>query len=228
MKKLFSFLMLACLFMFASCNSCSTEPEPVVPDVPTVDTMNVDTVEVITVDTITEAKGLTVENVISTDREFIFLNFGTDYRWYESTILMEDWMDGETDGNVIEITNVFQVVTKAEPGYDTEVVLVTTTLDTSYYQVYHTFWLEDLDMNGEQLNLTFEEAFNKVMEANYPKPHSRYCVLRKELGPYLANIQYIFGNKKSQLYCDAVTGNVSPENPVFPKGSFNGPLGEWP
>ena len=56
------------------------------------------------------------------------------------------------------------------------------------------------------------------MEANCPKPHSKKCTLRKELGPNGAdvNAQYIFGNSEQQVYVDAVTGKVSLTNPVYP------------
>jgi hypothetical protein len=51
-------------------------------------------------------------------------------------------------------------------------------------------------------------------------------VLRKEVAPLDCNPQYIFGNKRAQLYVDAVTGEVKDYNPAY-KG-FTMPLGEWP
>ena len=88
--------------------------------------------------------------------------------------------------------------------------------------------MEDFPLNDEAIVLTFTEALDRVLAANYPKPHSKYVVLRKEIGPKAANPQYIFGNLKSQLYVDATTGAVSDSNPVFAVKGFTIPLGEWP
>ena len=82
-------------------------------------------------------------------------------------------------------------------------------------------------MNNEAIKVSFKEAYNKIMATNYPKPHSRHVVLRKEIGPQDANPQYIFGNSQAQIYVDAVTGDVTDKNPAFP-ADLKMPLGEWP
>lgn len=173
----------------------------------------------------TEVESLVVENVISTDREFMFLNYGEDYRWFESSMFMEDFLDAEDPSdNISEITNIFQVIAEKDEGFDTYVIMITHTLDTSWVDCYYSFWIEDLPLNDEEVTVTFEEAFCNALEANCPKPHSKCCVLRHELGPKVANAQYIFGNRNSQIYVDAVTGEVSDINPVY----LEAPLGEWP
>ena len=53
------------------------------------------------------------------------------------------------------------------------------------------------------------------MEVNLPKPHSKHVVLRKQIGPKACNPQWIFGNITSQIYVDAVTGEVNSKNPAF-------------
>jgi len=177
----------------------------------------------------TKVESLIVENTVSTDREFMFLNYGEDYRWFETCILMKNFMDEETDGSVEAVTSIFQVVTEVESGcYDTHVIMTVHTLDTNTIEVKEGFWVEDYPLNNEAICISFEEAFTKLMEANCPKPHSKHCVLRKEIGPVDANPQYIFGNSRSQVYVDATTGEVSTSNPVFPDANLNGPLGEWP
>lgn len=193
--------MLALTFVLASCNGEKKEQKVEQP----------------------KAETLVVENTISTDREFMFLNYGGDYRWFETCILMENYMDEETNGNVSGVTSVFQVITETETGYDTHVIMTVYTLDTSTVEVKHAFWVEDSPLNDENIKLTFAQAFEKAMEANCVKPHSKHCVLRKEVGPKDANAQYIFGNSRGQIYVDAVTGDVTEYNPVF-----SGPLGEWP
>lgn len=113
------------------------------------------------------------------------------------------------------MSNIFQAAEAKDDGVDVYVIMSAHTLASSTIEVVHTFWVEDLPMNEAQINLTYRDAFEKVMEVNYPKPHSQHVVLRKELGPKVANPQYIFGNSQAQLYVDAVTGEVRDTNPVF-------------
>ena len=212
LKTLFSILMLSLMIGFNSCTQCKGVSEAAN-----------DT-------TFTEAKSFVVENIISTDRQDMFLNYAQDYRWFETCIQLEDYLDDENcDGTVHSVSNVFQVVEEKGNGADVYVVLYSHLRDTTTIDVKHGFWVEDFVLNEEAIAITFDAAFEKLMEANCPKPHSKYCVLRKQIGPADANPQYIFGNSHAQVYVDAVTGDVSVTNPVFPddKG-FTMPLGEWP
>jgi len=104
-----------------------------------------------------------------------------------------------------------------EQSYDTKVVAIAHTKDNNGIDVKeHAFWVGDFPLNEEEVKLTFSNAFDRLMETNLPKPHSKYVVLRKELGPINANPQYIFGNQNYQVYVDAVNGNVTEHNPVYP------------
>ena len=87
---------------------------------------------------------------------------------------------------------------------------------------YKTFLAFDPPENGSVM-----QAYEKMMNANCPKPHSRHCVLRREVGPIAdINPQYIFGNDQMQVYVDAMTGEVRTNNPVFPE-DFKPELGAW-
>ncbi len=172
-----------------------------------------------------------VENLISMDRQDMFTNYGKVYRWYETCIVLDEFMDEECDGSIKGVSNVFQTIEEFEEGksFDTHVVMFTHTPDTTAVEVKWGFWVEDFPLNDEVIKVTFKEAFDKVMATNYPKPHSQHVVLRKEIGPNDANPQYIFGNSHAQIYVDAVTGEVSDKNPVFPSDvQLKKPLGEWP
>lgn len=201
------------LMMFTACSSCNKE-KPADNDES---------------QSKTEVVELITENVISLNRQDMFAKFGGDYRWYETCIVLKDYLDAEEcDGTVDVISNVFQVVTKkSETSFDVHVFLYTTTKDTATVDEKQGFWVEDEPLNDEAIKVTFAEAYNKVMEANIVKPHSRQVVLRKEIGPIDANPQYIFGNSHAQVYVDATTGKVSGKNPAFPD-NFAKPLGEWP
>lgn len=166
---------------------------------------------------IPEQKGeLNVENVISVDRQDMFMNYKQDYRWYETCIALQDYLDSECASDTItSITSVFQTISEQGDCIDTKVILTLHTLDTNTVEVKHGFWVDDLPLNQEAICLTFTKAYEKMMESNFPKPHSKQCVLRKPFGPTECNPQYIFGNIHYQLYVDTVTGEVNDQNPAF-------------
>ena len=192
MKKIL--FLLAFIGLLCSCSSCNKQEVP------------------------TEPAKLVVENVISTDRQDMYLNYAEDYRWFETCIVLKDYLDEEAcDGTITGISNVFQVVIEKEKSADVFVVLYSHTPDTSAVDVKHGFWVEDYPLNNEDLKVTFTQAYENLMQTNCPKPHSKQVVLRKQVGPVDANPQYIFGNIQEQVYVDAVTGDVSTKNPAFPE-----------
>lgn len=172
----------------------------------------------------------TVENMISLDRQAMYLNHANDYRWYETGIQLKDFLDEENDGTIDMVVNVFQVIEKySDTCFDTFVYKYQHFADgTIKEDSVHGFWVEDYPLENEVIKVTFKEAYEKVMAVNLPKPHTRQVVLRKQVGPVEANPQWIFGNLHSQIYVDAVTGEVSNENPAFRGLNLGTPLGEWP
>ena len=196
-KLIFCLSVLACLFMM----SCSCEKNKPVDN------------QAVEGDSI----GLNVENVTGMDRQKMFQDYGKDYRWFETCIVLKDYLDSEEcDGTVTGVSNIFQVVAEKDKGSDVHVVMFTHVGDSTQVDVVDSFWVEDFPMNEDAIKLTFKDAYDRVMAANAPKPHSRQVVLRKEVGPNPINPQYIFGNQTAQLYVDAVTGDVKTKNPAFP------------
>ena len=171
---------------------------------------------------------IVVENTISADRQTMYLDNGENYRWYETGVVLKDWLDEENDGAIEMVVNVFQVVEQFDStSFDTIVYKYQHTVEGTTSDSVHGFWVEDYPLNEEIIKVTFKEAYDKVMSVNLPKPHSRQVVLRKEIGPKDCNPQWIFGNSRAQIYVDAVTGEVSKDNPAFGP-EFEMPLGEWP
>lgn len=184
-----------------------------------------------------EKKEIIVENVVKADRDYMTENYGNTYVWYETQIFLNDYLDEECDGSFSEIVDVFQVITTIDSAkFDTKVIKMYHVADSSYIEEIEGFWVEDMNMNDEIISVTYKQAFQLINEVNFPKPHSKNCVLRKEVGPIEANPQYIFGNIESQLYVDALTGDVTDESPSFCDEviendsieDVNTPLGEWP
>lgn len=208
MKK-FLLMITAVLFSlvigFSSCTSCNGNKE-----VPATDSVLVDT-------TNAQKAELVVENLVSMDRQDMYTNYGKDYRWFETCIVMKDYLDAENDGTIAGVSNIFQIVEGDGKSFDTKVIMFTHTPDTAAVEVKNGFWVEDFPLNDEAIKVTFKQAFDNLMATNCPKPHSKHCVLRKEVGPKEANPQYIFGNQTAQVYVDATTGEVKTSNPAFPE-----------
>lgn len=156
-------------------------------------------------------KDLVVENLISMDRQDMFTNYSEDYVWYETTIKLDNFMDSDSTLTVVNVTTVFQYLKDGQP----KVVTFDHNPIGNWTYAVDGFWVEDEPLDS--IAVTFTDALQKIMETNYPKPHSRYCVLRKEVGALAANPQYIFGNQSAQLYVDAITGEVRDWNPAYPK-----------
>lgn len=214
MKKIILFLAAIAMVGLTSCNSCGSKEEKSAND----------STQVV------KAGELVPEHVISTDREAMYLKFGSDYRWFETAIKLKDFLDEECDGSIASIENVFQaIVDQDEKSADVYVCIFGHSEEGDTVVTKHSFWVEDMPLLDEEIKLSYKDAFEKVMETNSPKPHSRNCILRKPVGPLDCNPQWIFGNIRAQLWVDAVTGEVKSSNPAFPdEPGFKMPLGEWP
>lgn len=191
------------LVLFCSCNSCKNEKNDngIIPD------------------------SMVVENMISTDKQAMYL-INKDYRWYETMVLFNNYLDEENDGSIAEVVNIFQAI----KDYDGK------SFDTMVYKFQHFangtcavdsvagFWIEDYPLVDSVKMIPFKQAFELTNQVNLPKPHSRHACLRNPIGPKECSPQWCFGNLESQIWIDAVDGTAKSSNPAFPDGfkySFN-------
>lgn len=164
----------------------------------------------------TAGETTTVEQVIANDREHVSLNYGGEYRWFETNVVLKNWLDEEVDDSVDEIVNIFQVQTVISPTVtDVFVYYYRHAADSLTIDEYHGFIVGDRPLNDDEILVPFKQAYEKVQASNYVKPHSRQVVLRKEPGTVEANAQWIFGNQDAQLYVDTKTGAVRDTNPAY-------------
>ena len=215
---LMSFILTMCLGL-TSCHSCGNAKDAqVVKDVKT-DTTQVDN----------KVAAINFEHFIAANKQYMYLNYGEEYNWYETEVLLNDFLDEDCDGSYSSIYSIFHVAEDYDDGGgDAVAVLIAMTesgKDT--VDVKHGIWIGDFPMEFDNIKVTYKEAFDMIMAVNHPKPHSKHCVLRKPIGPNQINPQYIFGNVHAQIYVDAVTGDIAYSNPAFPP-SIKMPLGEWP
>ena len=219
MKKFLSFLMLMCMsLIMASCNGCS-QPQ----DQPSVDSTLIDTVSIKNV--------IDVDHAIATDRQAMYMKFGEDYRWYETEILLPYFLDSDSvTSDPVMLVNIFQSIIEKDNSADTYVWKFQHFPDgTVVTDSTHGFWIEDFPLNDEAIKFNYTAAFEKMLEVNLPKPHSKNVILRNPIGPVGVNAQWVFGNISEQIWVDAVTGEAKNSNPAFPEEKgFKMPLGEWP
>ena len=222
MKK-FKLFLVAFLFSlvigFSSCNGCGNQAQ---------EEQLKDSTEVVVKDS---TVALNVEAAISMDRQAMYLKSGGDYRWFETEILLPEFMDGDNaTSDPVMIVNVFQKVIERGNGFDTWVYKFQHFNDgTILTDSIQGFWIENWPMEDKEIKLKYVEAWDKMLAVNFPKPHSKHVTLRNPVGPVEINTQWIFGNIKEQIWVDAVTGECKNSNPAFPEEKgFKMPLGEWP
>ena len=218
MKKILVFLM--SVVLFAACSGCSQPQQK--------DLKVADTTEVI-IDS-AKAPVIDVEHAIATDRQAMYLKFKDNYRWFETCIRLPEFLDAEEVVSAPEmVVNVFQSIVEKGNGFDTKVWKFQHLADTIITDSIDGFWIEDCALNNDSIKLNYKAAFEKMLQVNLPKPHSKNVVLRNPVGPVGVNAQWVFGNISEQIWVDAVTGEASNSNPAFPKEKgFKMPLGEWP
>ena len=219
MKKFLGFLMLMCMtLIMVSCNGCS-QPQ----DKSSVDSALVDTISI--------KNAIDVDHAIATDRQAMYMKFKDNYRWYETCIRLPYFLDSDSVTSDPEIlVNVFQSIEEFDNGADTYVWKFQHFPDgTVNVDSIHGFWIEDCPLNDEAIKLNYNAAFERMLEVNLPKPHSKNVILRNPIGPVGVNAQWVFGNISEQIWVDAVTGDAKSSNPAFPEEKgFKMPLGEWP
>ena len=139
------------------------------------------------------------------------------YEWFETRVEYDNFFDADTTLAIVKAESLFQVAVEDSLGIKTFVYdfIHYPDVEEPELKQIEGFILDDKPLNDEQIVLTFSEALERLYEANLPKPHSAKVVLRKALGPKVANAQYIFGNTEEQVFVDAVTGDVTDKNPVY-------------
>ena len=208
--------------MFTACNGCGGSSQG-----NATDSVKVDTAVILN----DSVAAINVEHVIATDRQAMYLKFKDDYRWYETDILLPEFLNAENaTSDPVMLVNIFQSVVKRGEGFDTWVWKFQHLNDgTVLKDSVQGFWIENNPLNDEAIKLKYTEAWDRMMQTNFPKPHSRYVTLRNPIGPVAVNTQWIFGNIQEQIWVDAVTGDTKNSNPAFPEEKgFKMPLGEWP
>ena len=157
-----------------------------------------------------------IETLIESDMAYVTENYGNTFVWYETNVIYNNFLDEENDGSYQSVKSVYQYqnIDQNETSIDVKVITIYHENGEVTIETEDTWYAECFDLRHSDINITFEEAYNLIMSVNFPKPHTKCCVLRDQVGPVAANPQYIYGT--GLLFVDAVNGMVSEFNPVFP------------
>lgn len=167
---------------------------------------------------------LTPERCISNDREAIFLRTPKDYKllWMQTGITLTAFLTDESiqDATVMEVTNGFQTQWPEGDGINTKVTLISTnTMVTDSLVCNGDFYLDNHPMNDKAISLTFQQAVEKILQANCPTPKTRIIVLRSPVGPICVDDAYYIAmdcdDKDKAVFVNARTGEVTTYNPAF-------------
>lgn len=175
-------------------------------------------------------RDLEVENCIKTDTAYLVEKYGKDnFRWYECSMQLRDYLDDElNDGTIVELTNIFMILSDKDNSFDTNIIMFRHTVKEDTIQILPSLWVEeDVNIKEHLVDVKFKTAVKLARKSN-PKLHTKHAVLRKHLGPLDINPQYTFGNNHGLIFVDAATGVVSYEQPAFRGTGFETWLGEWP
>lgn len=157
---------------------------------------------------------LDVSAIINSDIDYMSQHYDS-YYWIETCILLDHAANsGKCDGVAVMMTNVFQVQ-QGNGGDDILLVTYTHTLDSSYIEKKKCLWFDGMSLSLSDIPITFEEAFDHMMQSGRTLPHSRQVLLRKDPGMIHNDAQYVFGNSLYRLYVNAISGYVSDFNPSF-------------
>ena len=174
MKKSFILTLLAGLIVsFISCTKCSKE-----------DTVANDSVVTATV--------IDVYHAIAMDRQAMYMKFKDNYRWYETCMRLPEFFDSENvTSEPTILVNIFQSIEEFDGGADTYVWKFQHFPDgTVLTDSIHSFWIEDFPLNRDTIKLNYQAAFDRMMQANLPKPHSKNVTLRNPIGIVGVNPQW--------------------------------------
>lgn len=159
-----------------------------------------------------------IEEIIFEDNEQMEKGFGKDYRYYESYVIFDKFFDSDSANWITELCSVFLVLDndKESGSYDTRVIIFAHRPGSTFIDKKAGIFVENHNLKIDSINVTFIQAYEKMRYSGLKRPRSKFCSLRRQDGIVKANPQYVFGNANEQIYVDAVTGEISITNPVFP------------
>lgn len=147
-------------------------------------------------------------------RQTMFSLVGGDYEWRNSRIIFNDIV---TTDNIddIHITDINDVFCYWNDGMWVQYICSNVKNGLQIPFPINDVWIEDDDLNDQPMELSAEDALQRLKEWNGILPKAKFITLRLPVGPKPCNPQWVFGDVYDVLFIDAVTGDITDSNPAF-------------
>lgn len=155
-----------------------------------------------------------VAHIQSLHREMMYSQVSKEYEWRNSQVFFNDTIQNGTLDNlyVVDVTDVFYFWNR---GPKTQYITSNIKEGTLIPDPIPDIWIEDEDLGKSEIKLNAEDVINRLKEWDGIIPKSIGLILRKPVGPYDCNAQWVLGSIGDPIFIDAVTGDINKINPAF-------------
>lgn len=156
-----------------------------------------------------------VSHIQALHRQTVYMLLkGHEYEWRNSRVVFNDTITAENIDDV-HVTGVNDVFYYWEDGPWVQYVNSNVDDGVQIPWPIQDIWIEDADMSDATINLSAEDALQRLKEYNGILPKTYFITLRLPVGPVECNPQWTFGDIRDVLFVDAVTGEITDYNPAF-------------
>ncbi|MBR5395814.1 MAG: hypothetical protein IK144_12160 [Bacteroidaceae bacterium] len=140
---------------------------------------------------------------------------GVKYEWRNSRVILNDviTMENIDELHVTDVNDVFCYWN--ERGSWVQYVNSNVKNGVQIPWPINDIWIEDSDLSNLQIQLSAEDALQRLKEWNGIIPPATFLTLRCPVGPKDCNAQWVIGNVNDVIFIDAVTGEINDSNPAF-------------
>lgn len=142
---------------------------------------------------------------------------GVKYEWRNSRVILNDviTMENIDELHVTDVNDVFCYWNERGPWV--QYVNSNVKYGMQIPWPINDVWIEDSDLSNLQIQLSAEDALQRLKEWNGIIPPATFLTLRCPVGPKDCNAQWVIGNVNDVLFIDAMTGEIRDYDPAFPR-----------
>ncbi len=142
---------------------------------------------------------------------------GVKYEWRNSRVILNDviTMENIDELHVTDVNDVFCYWNERGPWV--QYVNSNVKYGMQIPWPFNDVWIEDSDLSNLQIQLSAEDALQRLKEWNGIIPPATFLTLRCPVGPKDCNAQWVIGNVNDVLFIDAMTGEIRDYDPAFPR-----------
>ena len=193
----------------SSCNGCKGASEPKIDD-PVVEVYH-------DYDGVVQDFTAGVSQIQALHRQTMYQTLGIkEYQWRNSRVIFNDKLTLENidDLHITDVIDVFCYWNEKGPWV--QYINTNVKKGTQIPWPINDVWIEDANMSEAPINLSAEQAIQRLKEWNGILPKDcNFITLRLPVGPKSCNVQWVFGDVFNVLFIDAVTGEVRDSDPAF-------------